>query len=387
MNRKSIKESDQRRLYAESMGRCMNPDCQHELFIGEGDIIEKAHIVSYCTNEDNSFENLIILCPNCHTIFDKLGIFNIDEVREWKQIRKKQLETLFSKKFASFDELKEAVEPLLEENRRIYQNYFLGDKKELWNKFEGKVLSNNEQIRMLLESNLSLIQSNDTKEYSNLEVIKSFLFHVDEFKCTRSDDEKIRNALFPDKINSIFGIAPVKESLLQSTESLEEFFKKMRQNKKEIEVVIGVDEPYILMKDDKSDEQIFLSDTPRLRQLYFNNKCFRKTIVRLESLNFVMKYIKSRGITFKYKNPTNLREIIINNVNIIFVYEYCVSKVFLIQLSPEENTVIVNLYNWNKELSISNEAYDFSRTLHVTLLTLEDFYEYIHKLKNIKQNY
>lgn len=32
MSREPISENVKRKLYAESMGRCMNPDCQDELF-------------------------------------------------------------------------------------------------------------------------------------------------------------------------------------------------------------------------------------------------------------------------------------------------------------------------------------------------------------------
>ena len=48
MNREKISENIKRRLYADSMGRCMNPNCQEDLFMGEGDIVEKAHITPYC---------------------------------------------------------------------------------------------------------------------------------------------------------------------------------------------------------------------------------------------------------------------------------------------------------------------------------------------------
>ena len=71
MSGRYIEESVRRRLYAESMGRCMNPSCQQELFRHNGDIVEKAHIDPYCETADNSFENLVLLCPNCHTDFDK----------------------------------------------------------------------------------------------------------------------------------------------------------------------------------------------------------------------------------------------------------------------------------------------------------------------------
>ena len=63
--RKAVSENTKRRLYAESMGRCMNPRCEAELFLN-GDIAEKAHIIPHCDTADDSFENLILLCPNCH---------------------------------------------------------------------------------------------------------------------------------------------------------------------------------------------------------------------------------------------------------------------------------------------------------------------------------
>ena len=44
MNREKVSENVKRRLYAESMGRCMNPNCREDLFIGGGDIAEKAHM-------------------------------------------------------------------------------------------------------------------------------------------------------------------------------------------------------------------------------------------------------------------------------------------------------------------------------------------------------
>ena len=79
MDRISISENVKRRLFAESMGKCMNPACEKDLFIGDGDIVERAHIIPYCKTADNAFENLIILCPNCHTQFDKGLSFSEEE--------------------------------------------------------------------------------------------------------------------------------------------------------------------------------------------------------------------------------------------------------------------------------------------------------------------
>lgn len=379
---REIAENVKRKLYAESMGRCMNPKCQVELFQVNGDIIEKAHIDPYCETADNSYENLVVLCPNCHTKFDKLHQFTPEEVLSWKQVRKEELDKFFSKKFTSFEELKNEVFPLLLENKSIFENYYLNEQKELWNKFEIKILINNKKLKKLLENNLNLFQSHTEKSYSNLHCIQTFIMHIDEFEATRLDEEKNRYVLFPEEINSIFGISPVNDSLLPFTESLEALIETLTETGKFENIVMGIDNPYIKINESGTSEKVYLSDTPRLRQMYFDYKCFRKWNVRLDSLNFALKYIKSKRIKYNFLDVNNLRTIRINNTDMIFVYEYCLSKAFLSQLAPSENCVIVNLHNWNGHLSISKEAYEFSDEINVKLLDMDAFYGYINEIKN-----
>ena len=382
MARESISENIKRRLYAESMGRCMNPNCKRELFNNSGDISEKAHIIPYCETADNSFENLIILCPNCHTEFDKNHSYSIEEVRSWKKIREEEFNKLFNKKFTTFNDLEEAVTPLLENNKVIYEQYYLGNKKELWDKCEDIILRNNKELKTLIENNLDLIQNySKEKTYSNLEYVHLFIAHINEFEITRLDKEKVRKILFPKEINSMFGIAPVRENLLPSTESLETLIKKLEEQGKFDFIIIGVDEPYIQVRENGKINKIFLKDTPRLRQLYFDYKIFYRAKVRLESLNYIYKYMRSRKIDFKFEYVDNLREIIAYDIKIVFVCEYCLSIMDLKMLSPEENSVIVNLHRWNGERCISKEAFEFAKKINVTLLMVDDFYEYINKIK------
>lgn len=382
MGRENIEEVTKRRLYAESMGRCMNPDCQVELLKKNGDIIEKAHIVPYCETADNEFENLVVLCPNCHTDFDKNHAFTPEQVKEWKRIRKEELERVFSKKFATFEELKKEVVPILSENKAIYENYYINDQKDLWDKFECRILANNRKLKKLFENNLDLIQRHRDKEYSNLELVQVFISHIDEFEATRSDEEKSRQVLFPSEINSIFGISPVKDYLLPMTESLEKLIEILNVQGKFVTAVIGIDSPYIQIKDDEGYSKVFLDDTPRLRQLYFDYDCFKSAIVRFDSLNFALKYIKSRKVEYRFLSYNNFREIIINDTTMVFVYKYCLSEADLLRLSPEENTIIVNLHNWNGKTCISKQAYELSRKMNVRLLTMDDFYVYINGIKN-----
>lgn len=380
-NREYIEENIKRKLYAESMGRCMNPICQAELFNANGDIIEKAHIVPYCKTKENTYENLIVLCPNCHTKYDKNKLFTLDEVKNWKQLRKEELERVFCRKFKSFGELKVEVVPLLLENKMIYENYYLNNEKALWDKFEPKILINNRKLKELFKNNLELFQTHSEKSYSNLHYIQLFLAHVDEFEFTRLDDEKHRIVLFPKEINSMFGIEPIADSIFPLTESLERLIEALDKEGKFGSINIGIEEPHILINENGKNNRIFLTDTPRLRQLYYDYKCFRHAKVRLGSLNFALKYIRSRDIRFEFVNMYNLKEIKINNTKIVFVYEYCLSKMALEQLSPEENCVIVNLHNWNGQSCISKEAHEFSKLLKVRLLTMDDFYAYINRIK------
>ena len=381
MSGRYIDENVKRRLYAESMGYCMNPNCRCNLFAGTGDIIEKAHIDPYCKTADNSFENLVLLCPNCHTNFDKNNAFTPQEILSWKKTRQEELKNFFEKKFTTFEELEAAVVPLLMENKTIYENYYKKNNKKLWDKFEPVILINNRKLKLLLKTNLNLIQKQQEEWYSNLASIHLFMAHIEEFEATRGDDEKNREILFPVEINSIFGVVPVEESLIPSTECLELLIKKLKEQEKFVAIEMGVEHPCILMVENNKTVQVFLDDAPRLRQIYYNYKCFKKTNVRLESLKFAVKYIRNKKVPFKFINDENLREISINHLKMIFVYEYCLGQVKLMEMLPEEDTVIVNLHNWNGESCISRQAYERAEKMNVKLLTMDAFYEYVQEIK------
>lgn len=380
MNRDQIGVHVERALYAEAMGRCMNPDCQTELFIGDGDIMERAHIDAYCESKDNTFENLVILCPGCHKKFDKLHLFTTEQIREWKKIRKNEVERFFSKKFASFGELSEIVVPILLENKACFENYYLSDNKILWDKFECRTLINNRKLKVLFSNNLHLFQRHSENEYSNLHCVQQLIAHIDEFETTRCDKEKIRQVLFPAEINSMFGIAPISEYMLSSTESLETLIAKFKEKGVFKTIILGVEEPYIEIFNGENTEKIFLKDTPRLRQLYHDYNCFRNTKVRLDSLNFIYTCLRTKKLKWKYTKANNLREINVNGVNFVFVYRYCLSDADLRTMILQENSIVVNLHGWNGSLCISQKAYERARQIKVKLMTTEEFRSYLSEI-------
>lgn len=201
---------------------------------------------------------------------------------------------------------------------------------------------------------------------------------------TRLEEEKSRKIFYPQELNSIFGIEPMQDTLLPSTESLEELITKLNDEGKFHSIHLGVDNPYFQIYEEGKLIKIFLQDTPRMRQMYFEYKCFRAAKVRLNSLNFAFKYMKSRGIDFEFICCNNLREVMAYKTKLIFVYEYCLSKVELLQLLPEEESVIINLHNWNGSCCISKEAYELAETMGISLLTMDDFYGYVNRIKKRK---
>ena len=178
----------------------------------------------------------------------------------------------------------------------------------------------------------------------------------------------------------MFGIAPVEDFILPSTESLELLITKLKEQDKYEAIGIGIEHPYIQMNEGGQSVKVFLDDTPRVRQLYHDYGCYMGAKVRFESLNFALKYIRSRNVRFNFLSDSNLREITIQGTKLIFVYEYCLSQSELIHLAPDKNSIVVNLHNWNGESCISSQAYTEAKHMNVRLLTMEAFYGYINEI-------
>ncbi len=377
--RKVIAKDVERKLYAESIGKCMNPNCQKDLFITNGDIAEKAHIVPHCETADNTFENLIILCPNCHTSFDKNLAFTKEEVKGWKRKREEEISQMFAQKFYTFEKLEDAIKPLLKENKTIFKNYYINENPKLWKKFEEKILINNQKLKILLNKNRGLFQKHSKNEYSNLATIDEFILHIDEFYSTREDEDKVRLVLFPQEVNSIFGIEKIQYSLLPSTNSLECLIQKLLNAENLIEISLDTNTPYITFKNNDAIETLYLDDTPRVRQLYHKYSCFRKVDLRLNSLTYVLKWLKNNNIKYEFSNLPYLSDIKIKDKLFKFTYEYCLSKEELISLAPQKGLVIFNLFNFNGGC-ISREAYAQAKIMKVELLLHDTFYKYVHRI-------
>jgi len=213
------------KLFASSGGYCQNPECNRNLFleIGEDEIhiAEMAHIFSASNSgprpnvkmskEDRGkFENLILLCPSCHTIIDKAETQYPDTlIKTWKDLHSEKINTLFGiKQFDNRLEAKKAIKPYLNENRTVFLNYGpLTDERfnpesEMPLKWKAKIYStilpNNRKILNMISQNYDLLKDEETI------VFEIFKQHVQDFEDKHLNNNEVGGLQFPTDMNIIF---------------------------------------------------------------------------------------------------------------------------------------------------------------------------------------
>ncbi|GJL97963.1 MAG: hypothetical protein DHS20C06_17800 [Hyphobacterium sp.] len=212
------------KLFADSAGYCQNPDCEMSLFtdLSSGEPIhfaEMAHIFaagksgprsnsSLTDAEKGAYENLILLCANCHTLVDKAPNDFPDElISKWKTDRAERIASLFSiKSFSSRGEVRAEIEPLLETNKTILEIYGPNsearfnpesDTPNVWRrKILSTIIPNNKRILAVLDKNRSLMSGDEIK------TVEKFRQHTDDLiaRHVANADGGIR---FPPKMNQL----------------------------------------------------------------------------------------------------------------------------------------------------------------------------------------
>ena len=284
----------------------------------------------------------------------------------------------------SFKDLKKNIKPLLESNKEIYENYFIGNKPYLWKKFEPKTLSNNKQIEILIEKNIKLFQGNKNYTESNYYIAKKLLSHINEFEITRTSDEKLREVLFPEEINSIFGINPIELSIVSNVSALQNLITKLKSKNSFIKLELGVENPFIEYLEDSKNTFLFLNDAPRVKQMYWNEKCYQNKTseLRLESVNFLLSWLRNNNFCFVLEDEANISDIrICNKYDIRMIYKYCFSESDIREMSPPKNLIIVNLHNFNGDGCISESARNIAQDMQVKVFTTNEFYKFCHALR------
>jgi hypothetical protein len=128
-------------LIAKSGGYCQNPACNAELlpFFADGtvtNIQELAHIIAQSPrgprgksglplSDRDTYQNLVLLCPTCHTLVDKNPIQYPEALLiKWKATHEQRIRSMFdTPSYGSHNELLGAVASIMRENKAIYDTY------------------------------------------------------------------------------------------------------------------------------------------------------------------------------------------------------------------------------------------------------------------------
>ncbi|WDR00930.1 HNH endonuclease signature motif containing protein [Devosia sp. J2-20] len=172
-------------------GFCQNPDCTTQLFFESNDgesrhIAEMAHIIAandkgpradanVTPADRGAYDNLILLCANCHTKIDKApDDFPDETIRAWKNDRAEALQRLFGVPLLQQRcEVLSFISPIMEENKVVLDTYGPGsdakfdpesDIPAVWRvKMLRVIIPNNKRIIACLERNHELMTKPELK--------------------------------------------------------------------------------------------------------------------------------------------------------------------------------------------------------------------------------
>lgn len=223
----SINTEVKRKLWASSGGYCGKPDCHVDLFpfFKNGEITnieELAHIIGQKEkgprgdsdlpiSERDEFENIILLCPTCHTTIDKTPrLFPVDTIIQWKKNHMESIKNIFLVPlFSSREEVKKYLRPIFIESKMIFDKYGPHSENEktnqmatelMWEKLAiQKLLSNNRLIQSAIENNQSLLRDNE------FGLFIEFKIHREGFEYNKiSGDVNSTVPTFPNGLENIF---------------------------------------------------------------------------------------------------------------------------------------------------------------------------------------
>lgn len=195
-NRKAIPAEIKLRLFAASGGHCQRPECLATLYPqelnGVRHIAEMAHVLPHAeagprNNErpkddvnPDSFDNLILLCPTCHTIIDKNpDAYPRNELLKWKREHLSNLAVRQgTMQYQTREEVREAITARMNENRAIWEKFAPVDGSEfeydpesekaaLWaQRMKGVILPNHYQVLSILKLNTNHMTMEEKQVYA-----------------------------------------------------------------------------------------------------------------------------------------------------------------------------------------------------------------------------
>ena len=379
---RSVRRNVERKLWSESMGHCMNPDCHIDLFRDGISTGEMAHIRPHTTGGDASFDNLVILCRNCHQVIDAGRTASTEAtLSNWKKNRNREIRRRFTRRYEYFEELRLDVVPILERNLKIFGSYGPSsdepddaERYALWLRFEGELIANNLKLTTMLEQNQELLHQ------ENQEIVGEFIAHTREFIQTRENRPASRVNLFPSELNSIFGVERVTHSLAPNVSALQNLIIYLDRRNRFIDLKLVPDQVLIYF-DGQERARLHLNDRPRVHQTYWNGKFYRPqtTELRLDGLVFVLQWLHDRNIRYEFRKVGNLTEVTLNKTyQVFFCYEYLVSRATLFNTPTSSGLIVVNLHNWNGG-PFSEAAVRYASEIGVRTMNQQEFFVFAHE--------
>lgn len=192
------------RLFADSGGYCQRAECANRLFVDTGTknihVAEMAHIIAASGKgpradatvsraEKGTYENLILLCANCHATIDKAPAdFPDSMIREWKRKHVERISILFGVvEYPDRTAARKAIETALLENWLIFEHYgpnndYRQDPEsevaKVWQrKVRATILPNNRKILTILDANRRHLSVSEGK------TLEAFRQHVDDLEA------------------------------------------------------------------------------------------------------------------------------------------------------------------------------------------------------------
>ena len=195
-DRKHIPQETKLRLFSEAAGHCQQPDCLQPLFPaqmgGDKHIAEMAHVIPHGESgprheerpaeefDADCFENLILLCPTCHTIIDKdPSGYSRGTLLGWKS---SHLAALANKQgIRAYDErgqARAAVVAAMAENKAIWKEFAPSDGSSFeydpeseaaktWvQRMRGVILPNHFRIQAIIKANLHLMTEAERQTFA-----------------------------------------------------------------------------------------------------------------------------------------------------------------------------------------------------------------------------
>lgn len=194
--RRAIPAGTRLRLFSEASGYCQKPDCLDALFPvelgGDKHIAEMAHVIPHGEagprHEDrpagdydpDAFENLILLCPTCHTKIDKdPDGFPRNILLDWKQ---NHLANLAAKQgiraYENRAEVRAAVAGVMAENKAIWDKFapehgsdFEYDPEaeaaKAWSqRMRSVILPNHFRVQAIIQANLRFATDDERRAFA-----------------------------------------------------------------------------------------------------------------------------------------------------------------------------------------------------------------------------